>query len=107
MVFERPDTSCHKLVFVPLYYNGVVMNRKPQPIDIAIGQYLKTIRKKHNMSQLKLVELLDYNITQQQIQKYEKGINRISVARLCECLEVLGISLIEFFTEINLPDKKM
>ena len=49
----------------------------PDPIDVAVGIRLRSLRKQRGMSQETLARAL--NLTFQQIQKYEKGTNRISV----------------------------
>lgn len=63
-------------------------------IDISVGERLKTGRKLRQVSQAGLANMV--GITFQQIQKYEKGKNRISVSRLCEISNVLDLP-ISFF----------
>jgi len=62
---------------------------KIDPIDVNLGERLRLARTMRGMSQEKLGKL--NGLTFQQIQKYEKGANRVSVSRLvhmAECLDV-------------------
>jgi DNA-binding XRE family transcriptional regulator len=54
--------------------------RDPNYIDVHVGTRIRMRRQLINMSQERLGELL--GITFQQVQKYEKGANRISASRL-------------------------
>jgi transcriptional regulator with XRE-family HTH domain len=56
------------------------------------------------MSQEKLGEKL--GLTFQQVQKYEKGINRIGASRLFDLAQVLGVSVQFFYEEAPLPDAR-
>jgi transcriptional regulator with XRE-family HTH domain len=71
------------------------MNKTPNPIDTHVGARLKMRRVTVGMSQSKLGEALD--ITFQQIQKYEKGSNRIGASRLQELARVLNVTPAFFF----------
>lgn len=74
--------------------------RKPNPIDIHVGSRVRFRRMLLGMSQEKLGELL--GLTFQQVQKYEKGINRIGASRLFEIANVLGVN-VQFFYD-DAPD---
>lgn len=63
--------------------------------DINFGERLKYARIRAKKSQGKLAE--EVNLTFQQIQKYEKGLNRISASRLLEFAKILNISIDFFF----------
>jgi len=66
-----------------------INTRSATPVDVHVGQRLKTLRRERNLSQTALGNHV--NVTFQQIQKYEKGVNRISVSRLwsfCECFDI-------------------
>ena len=67
-------------------------------VDKLIGKRLKTIRLLNDCSQAELAEKL--NLTFQQIQKYEKGTNRISASRLYEIAEIFDVNLYSFFDQI-------
>jgi DNA-binding XRE family transcriptional regulator len=56
--------------------------KKPNPIDIHVGSRIRLRRTMLGMSQEKLGEAL--GITFQQIQKYEKGTNRVGASRSAE-----------------------
>lgn len=71
-------------------------SRKPNPIDIHVGSRVRFRRMLLGMSQEKLGEKL--GLTFQQVQKYEKGINRIGASRLFDLAQVLGVS-VQFFYE--------
>lgn len=70
------------------------MNKVVDGIDIHIGNRLRMRRMLLGMSQEMLGEAL--GLTFQQIQKYEKGLNRIGAGRLYRIAQVLGVG-IEYF----------
>ena len=70
--------------------------RDPNYIDVHVGARIRMRRQLINMSQERLGELL--GITFQQVQKYEKGSNRISASRLFYSAKTLGVP-IQFFFE--------
>ncbi|MBS7590431.1 helix-turn-helix domain-containing protein [Ancylobacter defluvii] len=69
--------------------------KSPNPIDKHVGSRVRMRRMMINMSQEKLGESL--GITFQQIQKYEKGTNRIGASRLQNISSVLGVPVAFFF----------
>jgi transcriptional regulator with XRE-family HTH domain len=71
--------------------------KKPKPIDVLVGQRVRMARLMSNMSPTELGEHI--GITFQQVQKYEKGGNRISSSRLAQISEVLGKPVSWFFDE--------
>jgi transcriptional regulator with XRE-family HTH domain len=71
-------------------------SRRPNPIDVHVGGRVRFRRMLLGMSQEKLGDKL--GLTFQQIQKYEKGINRIGASRLFDLAQVLGVS-VQFFYE--------
>jgi transcriptional regulator with XRE-family HTH domain len=70
--------------------------RRPNPIDIHVGSRVRLRRMILGMSQEKLGESL--GLTFQQVQKYEKGVNRIGASRLFDLAQVLGVP-VQFFYE--------
>ena len=62
----------------------------PDPIDVAVGLRLRTLRKAKGMSQQELGRAL--GITFQQIQKYERGTNRISASMLVRSARMLEVA---------------
>ena len=69
--------------------------RDPNYIDVHVGARMRMRRQLINMSQERLGELL--GITFQQVQKYEKGSNRISASRLFYAAKTLGVPVQFFF----------
>src|ERR1700716_923322 len=65
------------------------------PIDIHVGSRLRMRRLMLNVSQEKLGDAL--GITFQQVQKYEKGTNRISASRLQQAAGILDVAVPFFF----------
>lgn len=71
--------------------------KQPNPIDIHVGSRVRLRRMMLGMSQEKLGESL--GITFQQIQKYEKGTNRIGASRLQNIATVLSVPVSFFFED--------
>jgi transcriptional regulator with XRE-family HTH domain len=71
--------------------------KQPNPIDIHVGSRVRLRRMMLSMSQEKLGEHL--GITFQQIQKYEKGTNRIGASRLQHIARVLTVPVAFFFED--------
>ncbi len=67
----------------------------PHPVDMHVGKRLRSRRTLLGMSQEKLGEAV--GVTFQQIQKYERGLNRIGSSRLYEFARVLSNSVSYFF----------
>ncbi|SKA23474.1 helix-turn-helix domain-containing protein [Consotaella salsifontis] len=72
--------------------------KKPNPIDVHVGSRVRLRRTMLGMSQEKLGESL--GITFQQVQKYEKGSNRIGASRLQRISEVLSVPVAFFFEDV-------
>ena len=70
--------------------------KQANPIDIQVGNRVRIRRMLIGMSQEKLGDLL--GLTFQQVQKYEKGVNRIGAGRLFEVSRILNVP-IDFFYE--------
>lgn len=74
--------------------------RSPNPIDLHVGAQVRLRRKVKGVSQEALAHRL--GLTFQQVQKYERGANRISASKLYEIARVLETSIGSFFE--GLPD---
>lgn len=74
-------------------------SRRANPVDKHVGERVRMRRMLLGMSQERLGEHL--GLTFQQVQKYEKGVNRIGASRLFDLAHVLGVP-IQFFYE-NMP----
>ena len=69
----------------------------PDEVDIHVGQRLRIRRSLLGMSQEKLAEAV--GITFQQIQKYERGTNRVSAGRLFQFSRILDIPVTYFYDQ--------
>ncbi len=69
--------------------------RSANAVDRRLGQRVRSRRLELNMSQEKLAELL--GVTFQQVQKYEKGVNRIAASRLFDIASALELPIARFF----------
>lgn len=67
----------------------------PNPVDVYVGSRVRLRRTMLGMSQEKLGELL--GLTFQQVQKYERGTNRVSASRLYDLARVLQVPISHFF----------
>lgn len=74
------------------------MTDKPNPIDVHVGRRLRLRRTLLGMSQERLAQLL--GLTFQQIQKYERGVNRIGSSRLYELGQILHVPVSFFFDDM-------
>lgn len=72
-----------------------LVQRTPSPIDVHVGSRIRSRRKTLGMSQEGLATQM--RLTFQQIQKYERGSNRISAPKLWEAAQALGVSVGYFF----------
>ena len=76
-------------------------DKAPNPVDIHVGKRIRARRKDVRVSQEKLAEQL--GLTFQQIQKYEKGSNRVSASKLYEIARALQASIEYFFRGLENP----
>ncbi|KIQ05639.1 hypothetical protein RU07_01700 [Agrobacterium tumefaciens] len=67
----------------------------PKPVDVEVGARIRSRRRIIGLSQEKLGKAL--GVTFQQIQKYEKGTNRVGASRLQVIASVLGVPIEYFF----------
>ena len=70
-------------------------NKVPSGIDRIVGQRLRWRRRELRLTQEQLGEKL--GLTFQQVQKYEKGVNRVSAGRLFEMASVLTVPITYFY----------
>ncbi len=73
----------------------------PNPVDVHVGGRVRLRRTLLGMSQEKLGEAL--GLTFQQVQKYERGVNRIGSSRLYHLSQILDVPVSFFFDELD-PD---
>ena len=69
--------------------------RKSGPLDAMVGAKIRMFRINRGMSQALLAEKI--GVSFQQVQKYEKGANRVGASRLSQIASVLGISVGDLF----------
>jgi len=72
-----------------------VTKKPPNPIDVHVGSRVRARRQVLGMSQEKLGNAL--GLTFQQVQKYEKGTNRVGASRLQHLARILQVSIGHFF----------
>ena len=73
--------------------------KSPHPVDAHVGGRVRLRRMVIGMSQDKLGELL--GLTFQQVQKYEKGVNRIGASRIFELSRILDVPIHYFFEDFD------
>ncbi|OJX81400.1 helix-turn-helix transcriptional regulator [Magnetospirillum sp. 64-120] len=78
---------------------GRTPSGKPNPIDVHVGNRVRLRRTLLGMSQEKLGEAL--GLTFQQVQKYERGANRVGASRLYDLSRVLDVPVSYFFDDMN------
>jgi transcriptional regulator with XRE-family HTH domain len=71
---------------------------RPSPIDVHVGSRVRSRRTLLGMSQERLGEAL--GLTFQQVQKYERGVNRIGASRLFDLSRVLDVPISFFFDDL-------
>jgi len=74
---------------------------RPSPIDAHVGSRIRLRRTLMGMSQERLGEAL--GLTFQQIQKYERGVNRVGASRLFDLSRVLDVPIAFFFDDMPEP----
>lgn len=79
--------------------------RKPNPMDIHVGSRVRLRRMVIGMSQEKLGEKM--GLTFQQIQKYEKGTNRIGASRLYQLSQIMDVPVQFFFEDAPVGYSRM
>jgi transcriptional regulator with XRE-family HTH domain len=77
---------------------GSEREHRPSPIDVHVGSRVRLRRTLLGMSQEKLGEAL--GLTFQQVQKYERGVNRIGASRLFDLSRVLDVPIGFFFDDM-------
>lgn len=73
--------------------------RSPNPVDVHVGARVRLRRKILRQSQERLGEQL--GVTFQQVQKYERGANRIGASRLWKLSEVLDVPVSFFYDGLS------
>ena len=89
---ERPKSSDHPA--------APEREARPSPIDVHVGSRIRLRRTLLGMSQERLGDQL--GLTFQQVQKYERGVNRVGASRLFDLSRVLDVPISFFFDDM--PD---
>ena len=71
-------------------------DKSPHYVDQHVGRQIRELRRRLHVSQEKLAETL--GLTFQQVQKYEKGANRVSASKLFEVAKALNVDIGYFFS---------
>jgi transcriptional regulator with XRE-family HTH domain len=80
---------------------AVEAQRSPNPVDLHVGGRIRMRRKMLGVSQERLAEAL--GLTFQQVQKYERGANRVSASKLYEIARFLSAPISYFFEGLSDP----
>jgi len=95
----RHNSNCYVVCPLEAQIKGTDMSRRRdnavEGVDISIGQRLRSRRLELGISQTGLADAM--GVTFQQVQKYEKGTNRISPSRLMMASSLLGVPPHSFF----------
>lgn len=79
---------------------GRTLDGSPNPIDKHVGNRIRLRRTLLGLSQEKLASLL--GLTFQQIQKYERGVNRVGASRLWDIAQVLEVQIGFFYEDMDI-----
>lgn len=77
--------------------NGFIMAKKPDPVDIHVGKNIRIFRLAKGLSQAAVADAL--GVSFQQVQKYERGVNRVGSSRLSRLSKTLGVPVNSFFED--------
>ena len=77
--------------------------RGPHQVDLQVGRNIRDRRKALGVSQEKLAESI--GVTFQQVQKYEKGTNRVSASKIWETARALQMDYRDFFAGLTDPTR--
>ena len=79
--------------------------RSPNIVDLHVGMRVRLRRRAVNISQERLAEAL--GLTFQQVQKYERGLNRVSASKLYDIARTLSAPISYFFEGLASPDAEV
>jgi len=79
-------------------FEHVEKESRPNPIDVHVGSRIRLRRTLMGMSQERLGEAL--GLTFQQVQKYERGVNRVGASRLYDLSRVLDVPISFFYDDM-------
>jgi transcriptional regulator with XRE-family HTH domain len=90
----RP-TKAERLIMRSTKRANARTKRTKAPVDALVGQNIRICRLQRGLSQTELGDRV--GVTFQQIQKYEKGVNRVGASRLIQIASALGVPLATLF----------
>ena len=96
---ERLPTGVSEIRKIKVSSRGRTPDGEPNPIDTHVGNRIRLRRQLLGYSQEKLASLL--GLTFQQVQKYEKGMNRVGASRLRDMGKVLGVPISFFYEDMD------
>jgi transcriptional regulator with XRE-family HTH domain len=85
--------------------NGRGLPAMVHPVDVIVGKRIRLRRSALSISQTELAERL--GLTFQQIQKYERGSNRVSCSRLVELSKALDVPIVYFFEDTGSDEGRL
>lgn len=77
--------------------------KQPDDVDRYVGSMIRQARREKQLTQSDVAGLMD--LTFQQVQKYEKGVNRVSCRRLLKFSEILERPIIYFFPDMSVESQ--
>lgn len=80
-----------------------IKGKSPDPIDIIVGKQLRRIRRLNDMSLNEVGGAV--GLSYQQVQKYERGANRISASKLVQFARLFNVSIELFFEHVDKPEE--
>ena len=75
--------------------------RGPDAVDKLVGRNIRVLRLAKGLSQTELADA--FGVTFQQLQRYEKGTNRVGSGRLLKVSTILGVKITDFFEGTDRP----
>lgn len=78
---------------------GRIDDNEPNPVDVHVGKRIRLRRTILHITQQQMAEML--GLTFQQVQKYEKGMNRVGASRLWDISKVLEVPMGFFFEDMD------
>lgn len=76
----------------------MTFEKDPDPIDVHVGGRMQLRRTLMGMTQEQLAKAI--GVSFQQVQKYERGLNRLSASRLFDVCQALGVPITYFFEDV-------
>lgn len=80
------------------------MTKAKNSVARAVGQKIQALRKDHGITAARLAELIE--ISQQQMSRYERGVNRVDVDCLVRIADIFDIPVGWFFSDIEAQGKR-